>query len=266
MTCFINFSYSLFRWYVFSSSLFNSSFPTISSYLLLLVHFILPFLLVPLSSPVFHSTAGRKLKNECLAEWLVEDWRGRVSWWEVSMLSLSQSSESLRVLLLPQGGSHLSCFDRRGMQVELPGRKWKRLTKATTSTYFIFGEGEANVTRFQGPSGDWEGGKDPGSTLSQVRKRKLPEDGWVATTHWEGPETHLVLREDGRCTEWGEASAGEVSTHGHRGLCQVTGLGHNVTSLRAESQRLVESEVPTYCEPPRSISKGGIRSLPWYML
>lgn len=119
----------------------------------------------------------------------------------LSMLSLSCSPESLRMLLLPQGGSHLSCFDREGMQVELPGRKWKRLTKATTSTYFIFGVGAANVTRFQGPSGDWEGGKDPGSTLGQVKERKLPKGRRVATRHWEEPETHLVLREDGHCTE-----------------------------------------------------------------
>lgn len=34
-----------------------------------------------------------------------------------------------------------------------------------------------NVTRFQGLSGDCEGGRGAGSTLGQVGKGKLPEGG-----------------------------------------------------------------------------------------
>lgn len=33
------------------------------------------------------------------------------------------------------------------------------------------------MTKLQGPSGDWEGGKGSGSTLGQVGKKRLPEGG-----------------------------------------------------------------------------------------
>lgn len=219
------------------------------------MHFtsILLFPLVPLSSPVFHNTAGRKLKNEYLAEWFVEDWRGRVSWWEVSMLSSHSPEITQNASLTPRGQSSLIFRQKR----DASWAAWKIMKKAHEGHYIFYSQRRRRQIwlGFKGPLGTEKEERILGQHLAKwERESSQRVSGWQLGT------------ERGQRPTW---SWGKVGTALRGGLCwwgQHPWAQGAMPGDRAESQRLVEPGVSTYYEPPGSISKGEIRSLPWYML